>query len=787
MLKRLVELLGTLLFAQRGVFLGLFVALTLGFGISASRLQVDAGFEKMIPLEHEYMQTFMAYRNTFGGANRVLVALRQHEGDIYNPEFMASLKAATDEVFFIPGVDRATVTSLFTPNVRFIEVVEAGFAGGNVIPADFEGSPDDLETVRENVLKSGRVGRLVSNDHRAAMITAELLEIDPNTGERLDYLVVARQLEELRERHATDELDVHIIGFAKAVGDITEGARGVLMFFGVAFAITAVLLFFYSGSAKLAGLTLLCAMVPVVWLMGLLPLIGFGIDPMSILVPFLIFAIGVSHAVQMTHAWRLEIMQGSDPMASAHMAFRRLIMPGSMALTTTVVGFLVIMRIEIDMVRELALTAGLGVALILITNMFLLPLLLSLTRLSKTEMKRSQIVESKDHWLWKRLATLAEPRRAGIVLLIAVLLLGGASWKSRDLRTGDLGHGIPELHEDSRYNQDTAAIVGSFSIGVDVLSVIVQTQGVDGACTNFEIMDKLDRFEATMRNVHGVQSVVGLPGVAKVINAGWNEGSPSWRVLSRNPAVLAQSVTPVDTATGLLNTDCSAMQVLIFTRDHEGPTISHIIREVKAFRDANRSEHIDFLLASGNVGVMAATNEAVDAASTAILAMVFGAISLLFFLEFRSWRATLCIILPLMIAAVFCNALMAMLGIGLKVSTLPVVAIAVGIGVDYGIYFYERMSHRFEHGDSLPDAFYQALAQRGTAVMFTATTMAVGVGTWTLSALKFQADMGLVMALMFLINMFGALLLLPSLAAFLLGNGEGAHRRTSEAGASAKA
>ncbi|WP_345794152.1 efflux RND transporter permease subunit [Thauera sp. JM12B12] len=770
MLKRFVEFLGLLLFKRRTFFLGLFVVMTVLLGASASRLQVDAGFEKMIPLEHEYMKTFMAYRNTFGGANRVLVALRQHEGDIYNAEFMGKLKAATDEIFFIPGVDRATVTSLFTPNVRFIEVVEAGFAGGNVIPADFEGSAEDLETVRQNVLKSGRVGRLVSNDHRAAMISAELLEIDPNTGARLDYLAVAKQLEDLRARYAGEGLDVHIIGFAKAVGDITDGARGVLVFFLVAFAITAVLLFLYSGSVKLAVLTLVCAMVPVVWLMGLLPLIGFGIDPMSILVPFLIFAIGVSHAVQMTHAWRLEVLQGAGPLTAAHGAFLRLILPGSMALTTTVVGFLVIMRIEIDMVRELALTAGLGVGLILITNMLLLPVLLSWTRLDAAAMRRTMAAETKDHWLWKRLRTLAEPRHAAVVLLITAILLGAATWKSRDLRTGDLGHGIPELHEDSRYNLDAAAIVESFSIGVDVLSVIVQTTGVDGACTNFEIMDTIDRFETTMRGVHGVQSVVGLPGVAKTINAGWNEGNPAWRVLSRNPTVLAQSVTPVDTSTGLLNTDCSAMQVLIFTRDHEGPTIAHIIEEVKAFRAANRSDKLDFLLASGNVGVMAATNEAVDAASTAILMLVFGAISLLFFLEFRSWRATLCIILPLMIAAVFCNALMALLGIGLKVSTLPVVAIAVGIGVDYGIYFYERMAHRFERGDSLPDAFYQALSQRGTAVMFTATTMAVGVGTWIFSALKFQADMGLVMALMFVINMLGALLLLPALAALLLGD-----------------
>lgn len=770
MMQRLVERLARLVFANRRLLLVLFALVTGMLGFSATRLQVDAGFEKMIPLEHEYMQTFMAYRDDFGGANRVLVALRRQSGEIYDADFLARLKAVTDEVFFIAGVDRATVTSLFTPNVRFIEVVEDGFAGGNVIPADFAGAPDDLDTVRDNVLKSGRVGRLVANDHRGAMVSAELLERDPATGKRIDYLAVARELEDIRSRHEDGDTQVHIIGFAKAVGDITDGARGVLLFFFAAFAITAVLLYFYSGSVKLAALTLLCAMVPVVWLMGLLPLIGFGIDPMSILVPFLIFAIGVSHGVQMSHAWRLGVIEGAEPVVAAHGAFIRLFLPGTVALSTTAVGFLVIMRIEIDMVRELALTAGIGVGLILVTNMLLLSVLLSWTRLSDSEVARARGAEHKNDWLWLRLKTLAEPRRAMVVLVIALLMLAGATWKARDLRTGDLGHGIPELHADSRYNLDAAAIVESFSIGVDVLSVIAQSQDVNGACTDFSIMDTIDHFEASMRGVHGVQSVVGLPGVAKVINAGWNEGNPRWRALSRNPTVLAQSVTPVDTGTGLLDTDCNAMQILIFTRDHEGPTIAHIVREVKRFRDEHRSDKLDFLLASGNVGVMAATNEAVDAASVTITALVFGAISLLFFLEFRSLRATLCIVLPLMMVAVFCNALMAILGIGLKVSTLPVVAISVGIGVDYGIYFYERMAYRFSHGDDLPEAFFQALRQRGTAVMFTATTMSVGVGSWMFSALKFQADMGLVMAFMFIVNMLGALLLLPAIAALLLGS-----------------
>ncbi len=763
-----VRAIGNALFSWRRSFLALFVLITCGLLWSATQLRVDAGFQKMIPLKHEYMQTFTAYQKTFGGANRVLVALRQQEGDIYNPEFFRTLKAVTDEVFFLPGVDRATVTSLFTPNVRFIEVVEDGFAGGNVIPADFAGTPEHLETVRANVLKSGRVGRLVSNDFKGALVSAELLEVDPTTGARLDYAAVAAKLEEIRARHQKAGLDVHIIGFAKAVGDITEGARAVLLFFVFAFVITAALLFWYSGSAKLSAVALVCAMIPVIWLLGLLPLLGYGIDPMSILVPFLIFSIGVSHAVQMTNAWQLEVIGGADGLTAAHKSFLKLFMPGAMALLANALGFLVILYIEIDMVRELAITASLGVALMIVTNKMLLTILLSWMSLSPAEMARAAGKKNGGDWLWRSLKRFAEPRFAGFVLLGAAVLLAVGTWQSRELRTGDLGKGIPELHDDSRYNRDTAAIVDNFSIGVDVLSVIAQSRGVDGACTDHRIMDTIDRFEATLKNVHGVQGVLSLPGMAKVVNAGWNEGSPRWRVLSRDATILAQSVTPIDTGTGLLNTDCNAMQILIFTRDHQGTTIAHIVREIKKFIADNPSDNLELKLASGNVGVMVATNEAVDAAEVTMLLFLFASISLLCLLEFRSWRATLCIIVPLAIVAVLCNALMALLGIGLKVSTLPVIALGVGVGVDYGIYLYERMANELEHGRSLPDAFFQALRQRGTAAAFTAATMAIGVGTWAFSALKFQADMGILLAFMFVVNMFGAILLLPALAAFLV-------------------
>lgn len=195
--------------------------------------------------------------------------------------------------------------------MRYTEVTEAGFRGDVVVPGRFSGAPDELDKVRRNVARSGQIGRLVSNDLRSALIRAELRETDPATGKTIDYGSVARQLEKIRAQFSGQDVEVNVVGFAKLVGDVEEGIAGVMGFFALAFAVTALLLWLYTRSLRITVLALVVALLPVGWLLGLLPLLGYGIDPMSILVPFLIFSIGVSHAVQMTNAWKQEVVQGT--------------------------------------------------------------------------------------------------------------------------------------------------------------------------------------------------------------------------------------------------------------------------------------------------------------------------------------------------------------------------------------------------------------------------------------------------------------------------------------------
>lgn len=756
-----------LIFGKRALIIAIFALLTVLMGYSATKLRIDAGFSKLLPLQHEYMKTFTDHGREFGGANRVLIALMAKEGDIFTPEFFATLEQATADLFFIPGVDRAQVTSLFTPNVRFTEVVEDGIAGGNVVPADFRPTPEGLERVRRNILKAGIVGRLVANDFSGAMISAQLLDADPNTGKRLDYIAVGRLLEEkIRGTYENDKVEVHIIGFAKVISDIADGALRIVFFFFIAMGVTTLLVFFYTRSAKLTLMLITSSLVAVIWQLGVLPLLGYGIDPMGLLVPFLIFAIGVSHGVQMITANTAAVRAGADSMEAARISFRQLIIPGAIALASDTIGFITIRLIEVQVIQEMAITASLGVAAIILTNLILLPVLLSYTRPGKGYRHRG---DEQTHVLrpaWHFFGRATERKPAAAIIAVSAVLLVFGLWKGAGIQIGDMHSGVPELRADSRYNRDSDAITRHFSIGVDTISVIVETKSE--GCIDYDLMTNIDDFAWHMQNVEGVQSVISLPGIAKVINTGWNEGNLKWRVLPRNQTTMVQAVGYVPTSSGLLNPDCSVMPVMVFTENHKAKTIANIVSEVKRYRSQFSAEQINYRLATGNVGVMAATNEVVGAAQYPILLCVFLAVILLCFIEFRSPRSVLCIIVPLGLVSILSYALMSLLEIGLKVSTLPVVALGVGVGVDYGIYIFSRLRSYLDEGRSLSDAYLHTLAITGNGVVFTGVTLAIGVCTWIFSPLKFQADMGILLTFLFLVNMLGAIILLPALACWLL-------------------
>lgn len=761
----LVNLIENALFRNRLWVILAFTLITFFLAYQATQLKLDAGFTKNIPLNHEYMLNYMKHRKDFGGANSILVSVCDKNGNIFNQNFFNSLKDVHDQLFFINGVDRSLVKSLFSPSTRFTEIVEGGFSGGPVIPADFSSAnPQALKQVSQNIEKAGLVGRLVSDDFQCAMISAQLLELDPDTGEALDILTLSKQLEsQLRTAFEDGKVSIHIIGFAKMMGDVADGAKDVVMFFAVAIAITAIMVFLFSKSIMLTVLPLLCSLIAVIWQLGLLTLIGFGLDPMSILVPFLVFAIGVSHGVQMINALGKSVMLGNSTQFAAQFAFRSLFVAGGIALLSDTVGFMTLLVIDIGIIRELAITASMGVAVIILTNLLLLPVLMSYLTLDEKYKIRFTGKGKRADKFWDKIANCSSPKVAVFILIITSLLFFAGWYQSQNMKIGDLHAGAPALQESSRYNQDTFLITDKYAISVDYMSVLVETP--PESCTSYAVMNAIDELQWKLSNVPGVQSAVSLASVAKLINAGYNEGNPKWRVLPRNQQTLVQAISRVPTSSGLLNGDCSVMPIIMFMEDHKAETISAVVDAVKQYRVQYETDDLKFRLASGPVGVMAAKNEAVAEAQNPMMWYVFGAVIILCLMSFRSLRGTLVVVIPLYVVSVLAQGLMTFLQIGLTVSTLPVIALGVGIGVDYGIYILATMSLRLKEDMPIRQAYFEALKERGSAVLFTGVTLAVGVSTWVFSSLKFQVDMGILLTFMFVVNMLGAILVLPALSA----------------------
>jgi uncharacterized protein len=802
-----------IVFGQRSIILAIIGLVTLFMLYQVSQIRIDAGFKKQLPLTHEYMQTFKDYEKEFGGANRVLIAVIDESGNMFNKKFFVTLEAITKELQSFEGVDPSRVKSLFTPNVRFTEIVEGGFAGGNVIPATFDTTAPDFnpdleifEKIRTNIVKAGIIGRLVAKDFSGAMVQGELVSEDSVKGGKLDYQSIGNKLEALRTKYESKGITIRIVGFSKIVGDIANGVKSVASFFLLTIAFTWLLLYAYSTSGKLASLTVAVALVAVIWMLGVLRLMGFGIDPMNILTPFLIFAIGVSHGEQMINRYRGQIFYGGleegtveelrtrrgvDSFEAAKRAFRSLLVPGAVALAAGCIGFATILLIPIQIIRELSITATIGVGITLLTNLILLPILLSYTKLANLEKKRGYRLRqiTKFDRIWSFLARLSKPVPAAILIALGVATWMVAKHYGDKVIIGDAQDGVAELRPNSRYNIDARDITKRFALSTDMMNVIAEV-GPYG-CTQNKVMDVLDRFAWEMRNVEGVQQVITNSQVAKMINAGYNEGSPRWREIPRDSQVMAQAQASIEPDTGLKDTvECKAMPIIIFTKDHKAETIDRVTNAVKDFRLKNgnllkdfrvtrdaaikaggenyQTDQVNLRLATGNLGVMAATNEVVKARAHPMLWLVYGSVFLMTILCFWNPLASVCIVLPLVLVTALSDALMYKLGIGLKVNTLTVVALGVGIGVDYAIYIFARMNELLKQGKPLTQAYFEALKTTGIAIFYTALTLAAGVATWIFSTLKFQADMGLMLTFMFVVNMIAAIVFLPALGRWLL-------------------
>lgn len=744
----------------------LFLA-TIFFAFQAAQTKLDTSFLKMIPTKHPYIQNMIENLDDIGAVGTVIqIAVETTEGDIFTKEYMETVKLISDETFFLPGVNRVNLESVWTPNVRWSEVTEEGFEGGPVIPNAYDGSPEKLAELRENILRSGRVGSLVADNFKSTIVQATLFDRDPDTGAQLDYHKFSQELEQkIRDKYQTDTIKIHVVGVAKLIGDLTDAGPKIAMFFVFAFIISFILLMWYTRCFISTMTLLFCAVTSVIWQLGLLKTLNMPLSAYSSLVPFLVFAISISHGIQNVNTTALNMANGDNAFVASQRSFLSLYVAGMTALLGDGVGFITLWIIDIPSIKELAISASIGIAVIIFTKLILLTIIMSYLGVSKTGINHFKAKSQVEPRFWKAISRFATPKYAAVSILMA-LLLSVAMYMSygKNVKVGDLDEGAPELHPDSRYNLDNKFIADNYSVSSDILLIMVKT--TPDKCVSYENLEVLDRFGWTMENVEGVQSSVSMSFVIRQVLAGFSEGYLKWNTIPRDQQAIDSTVFQIPNQ--LVNSDCSYAPLILFLSDHKAETLERVVGAAEKFIKENPMKDLQFLLASGNAGIEAATNDVIVDAYYMMILLVYSVVGFLVYISFNSLRATICIMTPLLVTSILCDSLMAFLGIGIKVATLPVVALGVGIGVDYSIYLYAKMESYLHEGMPLVEAYYNTLKSTGNAVVLTGVTLAIGVVTWVWSPIKFQADMGIMLTFMFIWNMIGAVWLLPALCCFLI-------------------
>ena len=768
--RRSGNLVERVLFNNRLIIVGLCLVITVFFGLQARHLTLNAAYDQMIPNGHPFITNFMEHRNELAGmGNALRIAVAVEEGTIFDATYLDTLKRLNDELFLLPGVDRPYMKSLWAPAVRWTGVTEDGLDGGPVIPDDYNGSRNSIDQVRINVERSGEIGQLVAANYQSSIIMVPLQDVVAATGEAVDYHQLSQQIEALRAKYETDGIRIHVTGFAKVMGDLIDGLLQMLAFFVIAIIICTLVLYWYTRCVRSTLLVVACSLTGVVWLLGILPTLGFALDPYSVLVPFLIFAIGVSHGAQKMNGIMQDVGRGWHPLVAARLTFRRLFLAGVTALVSDAVGFAVLMIIDIPVIQGLAITASLGVALLILTNLILLPILLSYIGVSPVAAQRSLQTEraaakgGEKHFLWAFLDRFTRQPWAGLIVVAGLMITTLGLVVGAKVQIGDTDQGAPELRPDSRYNLDNAFMVANYAASSDVFIVMITTPQY--ACAHYDTLRVVDALERELQQLPGVDGTSSLAGLSKVASAGMNEGSLKWFETPRSQPLLNSIVTRAPRE--MFNQNCDLLTVYAYLRDHKAETLSAVVDTVDGFAARYGTDDIRILNAAGNAGIDAATNIVVEKANQQMLYLVYLAVILICFITFRSWRAVVCAIVPLMVTSLLAEALMVWLNIGVKVATLPVIALGVGVGVDYALYVMAMVLVQLRQGASLSQAYYQALVSTGKVVLLTGVTLGLAVITWVWSPIKFQADMGIMLAFMFIWNMLGALILLPALAHFL--------------------
>lgn len=720
-----------------------------------TRLSLRVVLEEMIPPNHTYVKVYNKFRSVFGGVNTSIYALKVKEGTIYNEEFLKTVKALTDEVYYFEDVDRFSVQSIALKKTKEI----SGEAGAIRIEAlmwpNIPETPEKLAHLRD-AARELYGGTLVSWDDKATAVTADFKPT-------VDFSALHAFNRQLKAKYETDNVELHMVGRPVLLGWIESFMFEMGMVFLASFALITAVCYVYYRTAIGVLVPMIKAMLTTIWGFGFIALAGYNVNPLMLLLPFFVFASILSHAVQIMSRFYEEYARLGDFETALTETLVALIKPSFAAVVTDALGFSVLYLAEIPTIQILAILCTVWILSITIAvtfsaaAFFVMPMPEKLNMYGRDLLNR---VTSKVITYKRARATMIA---SGIILVVAFGF-------SRLVTVGDTTAGSPILWQDSEYNMSADVINSTFTnLGSDMIQVYVQ--GPEATMLSPEahkVISGLDRYlRERIPSFGGALSLV--PFIEKT-NAVLNEGDPSYEYIPGDPESVGQTLyffrsrgDPND-LDPYADKDWKNGNVTFFLKDHKQTTLVAITDAMREyFHSLGAMPNLKFYYPGGANGLVLATNEEIHAADSITVFSIVVMISILVYATYRSFAAVLLVAGMLFLADFLSKTYMYFAGVGLNLDTLPIAAIGMGRGVDYGIYIMDRIKEEFAKCGDVEEACRITIDTTGASIIFTAMTMVVPLVPWYwISSLRFQGQMGLLLAMILFWHAVGAIIYLTA-------------------------
>ncbi len=743
----------------------LFIAvITVIFALRVPMVRIVSDFADLLPQDHPYIQLHNEIRDTFGGANNIIIAVTVDKGTIFTNETLDRIHRITFAVDTLEGINHNLVTSLTHRNVRKVWLSGEGTVKSSTYYDPLKGgySAAELDGMRQDVLADPRVfGLLVSPDLKSALVRGTLTE------GALDYDKIFAQLQSMREREAADGVRIYATGQPVLVGWVSSYSSQIITIFLLTVLVMLALLILHFRSLYGIVLPVMGIIVTSVWGLGILSLLGYNLDPLMLVIPFLISARAMSHGIQLVERYYQEIEHGHDGPEAAHLALTNLFRPGTLGVVSDAIGLLLIAVGSVPINDKLAIYACLWALSVIVTVIIAIPCILQLLPTPKVRRTGSSAMAR----LFKRVANkVTRPRAPAIVLWVCAVLFLAALAASSKVTIGETEPGSPLLYPDSDYNVSSKVINDAFP-GSEELYVIGHTDEL-GGLKRPEVVKALADLQAHMLTDPALGGTKGLPDLIRAVNRITHYNDPRWNAIPDESRLvgglmfLYMMSSPVQGALlEYLDPDETNANIVFYYKDHQGTTIRRAIEMITQWKDKNESkiEGFTLKLAGGTIGVNAAINDAAFQTNLIIIPLVFALIFLSVAAFYSSFHAGLIMLVAMSFATVLTYAYMGLTGIGINVNTVPIIAVGIGVGIDYSIYLMDRIRSEYHEGSTLNESIKTALATTGKAIGFTAVTLIFGVMMWVfISDLKFQADAAMLLIVMLALNAMASIFLVPA-------------------------